>query len=389
MRVVSVAHLGLMPDLPHPGAGTDAADARFWPVADLSTPDGPELAFDHQRIVTDGVESARSLLEATNIATSFVEAPFTIADLRRVYESVWGVPLHPANFRRKVLSVPDLVVPTGEERGDGTGLDRALRSRTGAGVAAADAAAGIRAMTAATPPGRGEVLASVHAALSRGEYLEAFDRTVVAAAADGGDLELAYLATLALVRAGAPGQAVELLEPLAHAASARDDLPESLVEDIAALGARLAKDRALRDRRRRSVARGPDRGRAVRGDLSPAGAPLHVRQRGDHVAGRRRAPPCRRPGARRPRPGARGSHRMLRGRTRTGSRPRTARRPSSSATSRRPRKRSGVPQLSSTATSRVPPRRASSSGSSVSRRAPTSRCSTRWHRRESCTTAVT
>ena len=100
-------------------------------------------------------------------------------------------------------------------------------------------------MTAATPPDRGEVLASVHAALSRGEYLEAFDRTVAAADADGGDLELAYLATLALVRAGAPGQAVELLGPLAHAASARDDLPESLVEDIAALEARLAKDRAL------------------------------------------------------------------------------------------------------------------------------------------------
>jgi 8-oxo-dGTP diphosphatase len=121
MRVVSVAHLGLMPDLPHPGAGTDAADARFWPVADLSTPDGPELAFDHQRIVTDGVESARSMLEATNIATGFVEAPFTIAELRRVYESVWGIPLHPANFRRKVLSVPDLVVPTGEERATGRG----------------------------------------------------------------------------------------------------------------------------------------------------------------------------------------------------------------------------------------------------------------------------
>ena len=61
------------------------------------------------------------MLEATNIATGFVEAPFTIADLRRVYESVWGVPLHPANFRRKVLSVPDLVVPTGEERATGRG----------------------------------------------------------------------------------------------------------------------------------------------------------------------------------------------------------------------------------------------------------------------------
>ncbi|MGZ4689153.1 MAG: NUDIX hydrolase [Acidimicrobiia bacterium] len=128
MRVVSVAYLGLMPDLPRPGAGTDAADARFWPVDDLATPDGPELSFDHERIVTDGIERARSMLEATNVATSFVEAPFTIADLRRVYESVWGTALHPANFRRKVLSVPGLVIPTGEERATGRGWTALYRA---------------------------------------------------------------------------------------------------------------------------------------------------------------------------------------------------------------------------------------------------------------------
>ena len=130
MRVVSVAHLGLMPDLPRPGAGTDAADARFWPVDDLAAPDGPDLAFDHDVIVTDAVERARSMLETTNVATSFVEEPFTIADLRRVYESVWGTALHPANFRRKVLSVPHLVVPTGEERATGRGWTALYRVGT-------------------------------------------------------------------------------------------------------------------------------------------------------------------------------------------------------------------------------------------------------------------
>src|SRR5262245_42950800 len=131
LRVVSVAYLGMMPDLPRPLAGTDAADARFWPTEDLHSDDGPPLAFDHQRIGADGIERARSKLEYTSLATAFVEEPFTIADLRRVYEAVWGVPLHPANFRRKVLSTPGFVVATGDERATGRGWAELYRNGDG------------------------------------------------------------------------------------------------------------------------------------------------------------------------------------------------------------------------------------------------------------------
>jgi 8-oxo-dGTP diphosphatase len=127
MRVVSVAFLGLMPDLPVPFAGTDAVDARFWPVATLA--EGvPPLAFDHGSIIDDGVEQARLLLESTNLATRFVEEPFTVGDLRRVYETVWGAPLHAANFRRKALSIPGLLVSTGEERATGRGWSELYRA---------------------------------------------------------------------------------------------------------------------------------------------------------------------------------------------------------------------------------------------------------------------
>jgi 8-oxo-dGTP diphosphatase len=121
MRIISVAYLALAADLPRPAPGTDAADARFWPVADVAGADGPALAFDHDRILADAVDRARAKLEYTSLATTFLDEPFTIADLRRVYEAVWGVELHPANFRRKVLSTPGLVVATGEERSTGRG----------------------------------------------------------------------------------------------------------------------------------------------------------------------------------------------------------------------------------------------------------------------------
>ncbi|MFG1838513.1 NUDIX domain-containing protein [Micromonospora sp. NPDC049175] len=130
MRVVSIAHLAFAPDLPDPAAGTDA-DAAIWlPVTALTS---RQLAFDHGRIIDDGLERARSKLEYTPLSTRFLDAEFTISELRTVYETVWGHPLHAGNFHRKVLSVPGFVESTGTstERGGTRGGPRARLYRAG------------------------------------------------------------------------------------------------------------------------------------------------------------------------------------------------------------------------------------------------------------------
>jgi 8-oxo-dGTP diphosphatase len=111
-RVVTVAYLALAPELPEPSAGTDAAEARWRPVAALLADPG-RLAFDHDRILADGLERARAKLEYSPLATAFCAEEFTVAELRHVYEVVWGVALDPRNFHRKVTRSPGFLVPTG------------------------------------------------------------------------------------------------------------------------------------------------------------------------------------------------------------------------------------------------------------------------------------
>ncbi|MEV6795840.1 NUDIX domain-containing protein [Streptomyces sp. NPDC051320] len=106
MRVVSVAYTALVPDLPEPQGGGDAAHAQWMPVDT-----GRELAFDHAQILTDAHHRIGAKIEYTCLATSFCPPEFTLGELRQVYETVWGAALDRANFRRKVLATPGFVEP--------------------------------------------------------------------------------------------------------------------------------------------------------------------------------------------------------------------------------------------------------------------------------------
>ncbi len=119
MNVVTVAYLAVLRDVGALRAGTDAADARLFPVDDVLA-GRLELAFDHAGIVRDAVERIRTQLEATAIATAFVDTEFTLTELRAVYEAVWGIRLDAANFRRSVAE-RGWVVPTGRRARPGPG----------------------------------------------------------------------------------------------------------------------------------------------------------------------------------------------------------------------------------------------------------------------------
>ncbi|HLG07616.1 MAG TPA: NUDIX domain-containing protein [Gaiellaceae bacterium] len=112
LNVVTIAYLAVLRDVGAVVAGTDAADAALVPASDVLN-ERINLAFDHLRIVRDAVERVRVELEVSGIATAFVGTTFTMAELRAVYEAIWGVQLDAANFRRSVVAEDGWVIPTG------------------------------------------------------------------------------------------------------------------------------------------------------------------------------------------------------------------------------------------------------------------------------------
>jgi 8-oxo-dGTP diphosphatase len=123
MNVVTIGYLAVLRDLGAVAGGSDAAAAALIPASDVLN-GKVELAFDHLRIVRDAIERVRVELELTGIATAFVGTTFTLAELRAVYEAVWGVHLDAANFRRSIVAEGGWVIPTGRQARPGPGGGR-------------------------------------------------------------------------------------------------------------------------------------------------------------------------------------------------------------------------------------------------------------------------
>lgn len=120
MRVVSVAHLALAPDLPAPqrwrrqqrplGAGRGTARTkRLRPCRR-----GGGAARLRPRPDPGGRRGASPLQDRVLVAGHrLLPARVHRGELRRVYEAVWSVALDPRNFHRKVTGTPGFLVPTG------------------------------------------------------------------------------------------------------------------------------------------------------------------------------------------------------------------------------------------------------------------------------------
>lgn len=104
-RTISVAHYTVVrADQAAPKAASDAA-AVHW----FSAFHPPRLAFDHHRILRFAVRRLQHQLEWTTVGFEFLPRRFSLAELQRVYEIIWRRPLEKRTFRKKLLSLVELV----------------------------------------------------------------------------------------------------------------------------------------------------------------------------------------------------------------------------------------------------------------------------------------
>jgi len=112
-RVVTVAYYALVPPTDALHAGTDAADAAWFPLARV-----PKLAFDHRQIVEYAHERLRNKLDYSNVGFELLPDKFTLTELQSVHEAILGHALDKRNFRRKITQ-QGIVTPTKEWRKTG------------------------------------------------------------------------------------------------------------------------------------------------------------------------------------------------------------------------------------------------------------------------------
>ena len=96
-RVVSISYFALISADRMLQAGSDAAEAGWWPVQKL-----PPLAFDHEEILNYALERLRNKLEYTTVGFQLLPEKFTLTQLQEVYEAILEKKLDKRNFRRKM-----------------------------------------------------------------------------------------------------------------------------------------------------------------------------------------------------------------------------------------------------------------------------------------------
>ncbi len=99
-RVISLGYYALIRIDSENLRDTATHDARWFDTKDL-----PELILDHNQMVADALNKLRRRARYRPVGFELLPEKFTLPQLRRFYESIYGRSLDRRNFRKKILSM--------------------------------------------------------------------------------------------------------------------------------------------------------------------------------------------------------------------------------------------------------------------------------------------
>lgn len=98
-RVISVAYFALINLSDHNSELLRKHDAKWFPLGEL-----PPLIFDHQQMVMKSIDRLREQLSNSSIGFELLPPKFTLRQLRRLYEGIYGTVFDRGNFSKRILS---------------------------------------------------------------------------------------------------------------------------------------------------------------------------------------------------------------------------------------------------------------------------------------------
>ncbi len=113
-RTVSVVFFALINIDDHDPEAVKAHNA-YW----INMQDMPKLIFDHEKMVTLARERLRYKAALHPLGFELMPEKFTIPQLQKLYEAIYGMTLDRRNFSRKLLST-GLLIDTGEKNENST-----------------------------------------------------------------------------------------------------------------------------------------------------------------------------------------------------------------------------------------------------------------------------
>lgn len=112
-RIVTVGYYSLI-DSRNATLQPNNRNIQWYPVDNIPS---VEMAFDHKQILYKALEALRAKVRTEPVVFELLPERFTLTQLQKLYESIFGTAFDKRNFRKKIAQMPYLIALKEKQKG--------------------------------------------------------------------------------------------------------------------------------------------------------------------------------------------------------------------------------------------------------------------------------